>query len=277
MSPSHDPPIEEAKMEDDDETARRLPLSFWLQVGGVGPPPTEAGFRRLASERLAAGREAQAHAAAQPGWLGRTLGHVFGRRRGRGERPPGRRRLMEEYGPHGTKRQGVAAAAAAAAAATTAAADRPAEEPSGDADGAAAASAEGVPTAAAASAAAEEVGAAEEDVAATDKDATAAPPPSEEAPRAGGVGDDAARGGGGAEEEEEEKEEDKEEGDKEEGDKEEEKESGVIDAGAEGPAPVVAETSPPAAGRSSLEKDTTDTDKAEAAGQSAPPADATGE
>ncbi|KAI8629125.1 hypothetical protein F5Y19DRAFT_91166 [Xylariaceae sp. FL1651] len=91
----------------------RLPLSYWLITGGTGPPPTLANYRRMALERKAAHREEMAHQADRaaaaadlkaqwgPTGLKAMVMSMLGRKT---REKPGRRELMEKFGPGGPRR-----------------------------------------------------------------------------------------------------------------------------------------------------------------------------
>jgi hypothetical protein len=95
----------------------RISLLYWLIVGGTGPPPTKANFRRMVSERKAAYREERAYKEAQKAyqearkaasaefkakWPATSPGAMVGG----GERQRlDRRELIRLYGPKGTARR----------------------------------------------------------------------------------------------------------------------------------------------------------------------------
>ncbi|KAI0100645.1 hypothetical protein GGR51DRAFT_563979 [Nemania sp. FL0031] len=82
----------------------RIPLLYWLIVGGTGPPPTKVNFRRMVSERNAAYREEKAYQKARKAasaefkakWLAMGLGGSKKQQR------LGRKELIRLYGSGGT-------------------------------------------------------------------------------------------------------------------------------------------------------------------------------
>ncbi|KAJ8124348.1 hypothetical protein O1611_g9293 [Lasiodiplodia mahajangana] len=88
----------------------RIPLLYWLVVGGTGLPPTKANFRRMVSERKTAYREEKAYREARKAaraefeakWpavgFGATVRSKKQERLDRGE-------LIKLYGPGGTSQR----------------------------------------------------------------------------------------------------------------------------------------------------------------------------
>ncbi|KAI5919249.1 hypothetical protein F4810DRAFT_714720 [Camillea tinctor] len=90
---------------DVDPSTTPFPSSYWLIVGGIGPPPSSwASFLRLASERKAAYREAIAwseqRAVVRAEW--KTEEEEWNKRK---SRPRRCKELMDRFGPQGTERQ----------------------------------------------------------------------------------------------------------------------------------------------------------------------------
>lgn len=87
--------------------------SHWLLVGGRGAPPTATGLLRMASERKAVEREAQAHeqgrrraqAEFEERWGRGGLLGLLDKATGRNKRKKlSRDELMRLYGPQGSRR-----------------------------------------------------------------------------------------------------------------------------------------------------------------------------
>ncbi|KAI0204984.1 hypothetical protein F4808DRAFT_456725 [Astrocystis sublimbata] len=100
--PLRKPPPASPPLKTDSSTAPppRISLTSWLAIGGIGPPPAMAGFIRMASERKAAHRIAQAYKAARE-----AAAAEFEEKWPATGKRPHRQELLRLYGPGGTERK----------------------------------------------------------------------------------------------------------------------------------------------------------------------------